>query len=641
MTFGVNHRRMILVVRGLFVLIVLAFLRVIELATFERDSLVAIALKQQRRQMTLPPERGEIMDRDGNALALTVESAAIFIDPQLANLHPNDIRAVADRLNLDPAIVRDRAQTKGRFAWLRRNATPQQADAVAALGIEGIVSQPSRARVYPWADVAGQIVGFAGIDGGGLEGIERSYDSYLAGSSETVVVERDARGRYLLPDVWKPRARQGARVELTLDANLQRIVQDELENAVSERRAEGGFALVMNPNSGEILALANVPLFDPNRYDSLPAEAQRNRAATFRYEPGSTFKSILAAGAVEAGVAWPDKKVFCENGHYAVGARVIHDHESYGTLSFSDVIKFSSNIGAAKIGEQLGADRFAKTIESFGFGQLTGIDLPGEVSGLVRPLHEWRRINLVTSSYGHGVSVTPIQLARAYAALANGGKLLRPFLVRRVVDPEGMVLLENQPKIVGLPVSPRTTEIVNGMLREVVAGGTGTQAAIEGVSVAGKTGTTKKLDAHGGYSHRDYIASFVGFFPADRPQFLVLVLVDTPRTAIYGGIVAGPVFRNIGEYIADRYGLRVPAAPAPVENRPPSDLQLVSWPASETFGMPSYIGLPLREALTQASRAGWEVETIGTGFVRTQDPPPGARTSKGCKLQLQLSPTVG
>ena len=641
MTSNLTHARMMVVARVLFVLVALAFLRVVELVTFERDSLVTLAMKQQRRHLTLPPERGAIVDREGNTLALTVESASVFVDPQAARLQPEDIRALSRALEVDPEIVADRARGKGRFAWLRRNVTPRQADAVAALGLEGIGSQPSRVRVYPWSTVAGQVVGFTGIDGEGLEGIERAYQSHLAGTAETVVVERDARGRYSLPEVWKPKARQGAQVELTIDANLQRIVEDELGNAVMERRAEGAIAIVMDPGTGEILALANVPLFDPNRVDSMPLESRRNRAASFRYEPGSTFKTILAASAIDAGVVWPDKKIFCENGHYSVGNRQIHDHDPYGTLSFSDVIKYSSNIGAAKVAEQLGAERFARTIEAFGFGHPTGIDLPSEVGGTVRPPQEWRRINLVTTSYGNGISVTPMQLVRAYAALANGGQLLKPYLVRRVISPEGTVLSENKPKVVGVPIAPRTAEVVTEMLRAVVASGTGTQAAIENVTAAGKTGTTKKIEANGTYSHRDYISSFVGYYPAEKPQFVMLVVVDTPRTAIYGGVVAAPVFRAVGEYIADRYGLRTQSAPAPVEAAVAGEVQLINWSASDGAGMPSYLGLPLREALTQATRAGWEVETIGSGFVRSQDPPPGAKTAHGRKLQLQLSPTQG
>lgn len=634
--------RMKLVARVLFGALVVVLLRVVELVVMERDGLVALAAKQQRRQLTLPPERGPVVDRDGNALALTVESAAIFADPQLARLDSHAIQALSRALDLDPRQVAERMQTTSHFVYLRRNATPRQAEAVAELGLAGIGSQPSRTRVYPWGTVAGQVVGFSGIEGKGLEGIERAYDAYLEGSSESVVIERDARGRYLLPQVWQPKARQGARVELTIDANLQRVVENELENAVFDHRAEGGFALVMDPNSGELLALANAPLFDPNRFDSMAAETRRNRTASFRYEPGSTFKSILAAAAIEAGVVWPDKRIFCENGNYAVGTRVIHDHDPYGTLTFADVIKYSSNIGAAKVAESLGAERFRTTIEAFGFGQPTGVDLPSEVGGALRPLSEWRRINLVTTSYGHGISVTPIQLARAYAALANGGKLVRPYVVRRVVSPEGEVLVENRPKVVGVPISARTSEVVTAMLREVVTSGTGTQAAIESVAVAGKTGTTKKLDPRGGYSKRDYIASFVGYFPADKPKYLMLVVIDTPRTGgIYGGVVAGPVFRHVGEYIADRDDLRTPATPPSLPPIPGSSLQLVNWSEPEVDGMPSYIGMPLREALREAARAGWQVETSGSGFVRAQDPPPGAKTAKGCRLLLQLDSGVG
>jgi cell division protein FtsI (penicillin-binding protein 3) len=441
----------------------------------------------------------------------------------------------------------------------------------------------------------------------------------------------------------QPIPRQGARLELTIDAALQEVVEAELEAAVTARQAAAGVAVVMDPSTGEILALANVPSFNPNSVGASTAERWRNRVITDSYEPGSTFKGILAAAAIEAGAIHPQDRIYCEGGHYAVGNRVVHDHEPYGWLTFADVIKHSSNIGAAKTGERLGAQRFATAITAFGFGEPTGIDLPGESPGLVRPLRKSSRITLATTSFGQGIAVTPLQLLRAYAAIANGGKLLRPYVVRRVVAADGSILHENKPQVVGQPIAAATARIVTQLLRGVVDGGTGTQARIDGIPVAGKTGTAQKVDAKtGGYSARDRMSSFVGFVPADAPRFVILVVIDSPRTATYGGLVAAPVFRRIAEYGLDRLGLRVAAAPAPMPGDTAVFARFVNWIGADgDRGMPSFIGLSMREALVQAARAGWEVESDGSGFVVAQDPPPGTETANGRKLKLRFGSAAG
>jgi cell division protein FtsI (penicillin-binding protein 3) len=488
------------------------------------------------------------------------------------------------------------------------------------------------------------VLGLAGIDSQGLEGIELLYDHDLRGVAESLSVGRDAHGRRMLTEgAWQPLPRQGARVELTIDASLQQVAEAELAAGVAARQARAGIAVVMQPATGELLALANVPAFDPNKADSATAERRRNRVVTDSYEPGSTFKGVLAAAAVEARAVRPEDRIFCENGHYTVGRRVVHDHEPYGWLTFADVIKHSSNIGAGKVGERLGAERLAAAINAFGFGVPTHVDLPGEIPGIVRPRSKWARINVVTTSFGQGIAVTPMQLLRAYAAIANGGQLMRPYVVRRVIGPDGNVVRENQPEVIGRPISPETARVVTGLLRAVVEGGTGTQARIDGISVAGKTGTAQKVDGKTGrYSARDRMSSFIGFVPADAPRFVILVVIDSPRTATYGGLVAAPVFRRIAEYAVDRLGLRVAPAPVPAPEVDTIRAQLVKWtvPASDQ-GMPSFIGLSMREALVRAARAGWDVHTRGSGFVVAQDPPPGAETAQGRTLELQFGSEAG
>lgn len=617
--------------------------RLVWLVTIDREFLGEQARKQHVREWVLPPDRGLIVDRAGSVLALTTESASVSIDPKNAVVGTLAASRLAELLNLPADEILRKSGSDRPYSFLKRNVSVETADAVAALRVPGVIVAPSRKRDYPRGTTAGQVVGLANIDGVGIEGLEAFYDGYLAGSAERVVVERDAKGRYrLASERNESQSRRGARLELTLDANLQRVLEDEMQAAVAQFRAVGAYGVILDPDSGEVLALANVPTFDPNRRRDFPVEARKNGAIAFRYEPGSTFKTILAAAGIETGLTWPEQRLDCERGRYKVGRHTIHDHDPYGVLSFLEVIKYSSNIGSAKVGQKIGASEFYRFISEFGFGAPTGIDLPNEATGTLRPLSQWKQIDVVTASYGHGISVTPLQLARAYAAVANGGRLLRPYIVRRVVGPDENVLLENHPQVTGTPIAPRTSEVVTSLLREVVAGGTGTKAALKNIAVAGKTGTTKKIEANGSYSSRDYIASFAGYFPADDPQFVIVILVDTPHGAIYGGAVAGPLFQRVGEYIADHYELRAPAIPPMPVSPPAETMQLVTWPAdTEPGGMPSYLGLSLREALSQARRAGWEVVASGSGFVVSQDPPPGVTTGTDRVLRLELRSTVG
>jgi cell division protein FtsI (penicillin-binding protein 3) len=637
----VDRRRVVVVATGFLGFFLVATLQVVHLGFVAADDLAGQGERQRHRTIVLPAERGPIVDRNGDALALTVESASVFARPRNARLGGDQVDALAEASRLSPEYVRQRLASASPFVWLRRNATPSQADAVVSLELPGIGSEPSRTRVYPRGPLAGQILGFAGVDGEGLEGIELAYDRHLRSEPEAVVVERDARGSYVLSRSARSKAPRGASIELTIDADLQRIVEDALSAKVLEHEAASGVAIVMDVSTGEILAMANAPLFDPNRSDQRTASRWRNQAILDRFEPGSTFKSFLAAAAIEAGEVWPEKRMFCENGRYRIGRRTIHDHDPYGWLTFSDVIRVSSNICTAKVAQDLGVERFDTTLRAFGVGSLTGIDLAHEASGYLPPAKAWRPINLATISYGHGVSVTPLQLVRAYAALANGGRLLRPYIVSRVIGDDGRVLVENSPKVVGLAVSPGTAETVTRMLESVVTDGTGKAAAVDGVPVAGKTGTTRKIGADGRYSRRDYVASFVGYLPSDAPRFAILVVIDTPRGVYYGGSVSAPVFRVIGEYLADRAGLRALPAPVPSIEETIEGVNLARWGESAGAGMPSYIGLSLREVLTQASSAGWEVEVEGAGFVVDQDPPPGAELGRGRTLRLRLGSALG
>lgn len=615
--------------------------RAVHLTVLQGEVLAQRAARQHEQAIPMTAQRGPIVDRNGEPLALSRESAAVYLRPREWSGGPGSVQTVARLLDMPEHAVLERVSARAPFVWLQRQVPLERWSAIEDMKLPGIGSEPARQRVYPHGALAGQVLGFTGVDGHGLEGIERSLDAELRGEVEAVVVGHDARGRQFVLDEdeeWGSLPRAGAQIELTIDAGLQRVAEAELERAVREQEARAGTLVALDPQTGEVLAMATAPRFDPNQFAAAAADQWRNRAITDCYEPGSTFKAFLAAAALGAGVVHPEDRIGCENGKWAVANRVIRDSHPHGVLSFADVIAQSSNIGAAKVAERLGRERFGAMLEQFGFGALTGIDLPGEVPGLLRPIEHWGRIHLVTTAFGQGIAVTPVQLARAFAAIANGGQLMRPYVVRRVIGPEGAVRYAGRPQVERRVLSAKTATAVNALLVRVTEAGTGKQARIAGVTVAGKTGTAQKVDPHTGrYSARDRMSSFVGYAPAENPALLILVVIDSPRKATYGGVVAAPVFRAVAEYgLARRGGLPgaglrtgSPAESGDAFAAPDLAqlLQRVSAMAPEIAapgGLPRFVGLGMREALVRAHAAGWQVRVEGAGYVVRQDPPPGA-----------------
>ncbi|MFM7141099.1 MAG: penicillin-binding protein, partial [Alphaproteobacteria bacterium] len=477
----------------------------------------------------------------------------------------------------------------------------------------------------------------------------------------------------------------GAALTLTIDAGLQALVERELAIGVADAKAVAGTAVLLDPRTGEVVALANVPSYDPNKPGAAGPGARRNRAVTDAFEPGSTLKAILMATALEERTMRPNDSVFCERGRYRIGKWTVHDHHPYGMLSMPEVIQFSSNIGVSKIAAGLGKERYGRSLERFGFGHRTAIDLPGEVAGIVRPWSSWAPIDLATGSFGQGLSVTPIQLAAAYGALANGGVLHQPHLLRRAVDRSGRVLLDrdeaDQDSASRQVISPETARAVTAMLERVVEfeGGTGGKARMEGVRVAGKTGTAQKVDSRTGRYSRDRLASFVGFAPADDPAYVLLGMIDTPRTQTYGGLVAAPVFKEIMSRALDRLGERPASAvdakpgkgeragrsakaqakpapkPAPRDLHPrreplPDAAAILQQASMGGFtgidgeargGVPSFVGMSLRRALETAASEGLSIEEArGSGFVKAQDPPAGTPRYPGDGVVLLLEPSL-
>jgi cell division protein FtsI (penicillin-binding protein 3) len=616
--------------------------RLVMLTLVQGERLAGLAQRQHSETEQMTPLRGSILDRAGEPLAMSIRADSVFARP--AQL-PEDgsAAAVARVLSIPKNHWLKKISTAAPFTWLKRQASPDELARLRELKVPGIGTMPERRRFYPHGSMAAPVIGFAGIDSQGLEGIERAYDAYLRGTSAEWSVERDARGRQFLPrGMDNETPRQGANVALTLDASLQYIAERELDRKVTETRAKGGLVLMLDPHRGEILALAQNPSFDPNRHGALDRDLLRNRAIADAYEPGSTMKGLLLAAALDHHAVTASDRFFCENGRYGFAGHIIHDHHGAGTLSVQEIVQVSSNIGATKIGQRLGAKSYYQTLRAFGLGAPTGIDVAGEQSGIVRPLEAWKPIDLATASFGQGIAVTPLQLASAYAAIANGGIVMRPYIVKRVVDETGEAIVENQPTVVRRAVSEKTAREVTRILETVVsAKGTAPLAAIPGLAIAGKTGTAQKVDlAHGGYA-RGRIASFVGYFPADDPQIVMLVVIDEPQTTMWGGTAAAPVFRSIALAAAERLGIELPAIAAKEPVAPSRQTMRADDAGDSATASTSFVGLSLREALDRARAAGIAVEVRGSGYVLRQDPPPGKAVPTDRPVRLDLGSSGG
>jgi cell division protein FtsI (penicillin-binding protein 3) len=651
MTPGRPPQARMLAVAGVFVgLFALIALRAVDLAIFRGPELARMAAAQHRARIELTPHRGPIVDRNGEALALSLDMPSIYARPRELGAQDPGLPALAAALHVPVKDLRAKLSSRQPFIWLKRQAQPREAEAVERLGIHGVYTVAEGHRFYPHNTLAAHVLGFVGVDSQGLEGVERRFERVIRGQARDIEADRDAHGQAMFTGGVQAMPDEGSRVALTLDAGIQDATERELAEGVATARAVGGAAVVLDPATGEVLALANVPTYDPNELDAGHRAGRhwrdrvRNRAITDPYEPGSTFKAILAAAVIEEGVVKPTDMFFCENGRWQVGKWPIHDSHPHGWLSFAEVIQYSSNIGASKVAERLGAERYYRYLRAFGFGQRTGIELPGETPGIMRPVGSWARIDLAVHSFGQGVSVTPVQMAAAFGAIANGGVLMRPFVVRRIVDPSGAVVLENAPVAVRRVVSARAAATVTTLLRRVVEekGGTGEKARLDDFPVAGKTGTAQKVNLRtGGYSSKR-IGSFIGFVPADRPRVVIAVLIDEPGTSSYGGVVAAPVFRSIATTVLKRLGVAAPLpAVPPVPAAPPAPLPVRVQRASadaapDVPGTPSFLGLSRREALTRARASGWDVEVTGVGYVSEQTPAPGAPLATERRLALRL-----
>jgi len=638
-----------LALSGLFFLLIFlaVAVRAFQLQILEGEKLKRLGERQHLTEWIVLPKRGSIVDRAGEPLAVSLEAQSVYVRPRRVKEPETAARSLAQILSLDAQEVEQRLKTEKPFVWLKRQVTPREAERIKALNLEGVGMFYEPKRYYPQGHLAGQVIGFVGTDSQGLEGIEMHYDAYIRRETSSSVIERDALGRkVLVKGLEDLQIVPGADIHLTLDTSIQHLAEKQLEAAVTKFRAKGGIAVVVEPFTGEVLALANYPFSNPNNTARESSEQWRNRAVSDSFEPGSTFKTILAAAALEEGVVGKEDLFYCEFGKYSYRGKIIHDSHPYGWLPFYKIIQYSSNIGATKVANKLGKEQYFKYIERFGFGQPSGIDMPGEANGLVRSPDGWFPVDLAAHSFGQGIAVTPIQLVMTYAAIANGGLLMRPFVVRRVVGPQGEILKTNEPHVVRRVVSEKTARLLTSILKGVVSdGGTGVMAGVEGFEVAGKTGTAQKPDhVNGGYAANKRIASFVGFVPADDARLVLLVLVDEPVVNVYGGVVAAPVFRNIASGVLRH--LRV--LPEKSEPLPlPGGKERTSVHVERMNGngavvgdsalkVPDFMGLSLREAIGKARVLKLKVEMGGNGYVVEQSPAPGTVWSVGDTLTLKL-----
>jgi cell division protein FtsI (penicillin-binding protein 3) len=538
-----TNRRIVALAAVFVVILTVALGRAFWLQAVQGDAYAAMAVRQHRETVVVPAARGTIFDRNGEPLAIGERTVTVYANPKQVD-EPNEVtRAAVAELGVDPEALYPKLIDRSRgFVYVARKADPEAARRLEEMGFAGLGFYPEELRTYPQGPVAAQVLGFAGMDNKGLEGLERSLEQVLAGKPGSQTVVKDSIGRAL--DVVSTKAETpGRNIRLTIDHQIQANAEAVLRETVGRFGARSATAIVMDPKNGAILAMAVAPTFNANRFPTTRPDRRRNRAVTDTYEPGSTFKLVTVAAALEEGVVTP-RRAYTLPPKLQVADRVIRESHTRGTerMTVREIVEYSSNIGTVTIAQGLGEGTLASWIERFGFGRKSGVDFPGESSGFALPLEQWSGSTIGTVPIGHGIAVTPVQMAKAYAAIANGGVLVQPHLVERV---DGRPVSRRSGKRI---VSRVVSRQMLSMLRGVVVEGTGTEAAIPGYTVAGKTGTAAKIDANGRYSHARYVASFVGLVPATKPELVIMVMVDEPRGSIYGGAVAAPAFKQIARF---------------------------------------------------------------------------------------------
>jgi len=564
--WGLNKKRAIILNTAIIFSFFLVSLRLADLMILNHKRLSERAKLQHVKVEDIQVRRGIIFDRRGRELALNLELESLYCDPKNLNLNNESIRRLASAIEKEPRVILAKIPAEGRFAWVERKLEPGTAERVKDLNIKGLGFIPEAKRFYPKGELASHILGFVGIDNQPLEGVELRYDRYLKTVGGKVFFERDASGRTLSSGI--DIEAKGNNIVLTIDEGLQYLVEKEIDRAMLKWKAAAASVIMMDPFTGEILAIANRPSYDPNNPANASGSEKRNRAITDCYEPGSTFKIVIGVASLEEKITHPGTLFDVSKGSIEVGGKTIRDVHRYGVLTFREVIQKSSNVGSITIGMRLGKDRIYKYAKLMGIGEKTGIDLPGEVSGWIHRPDRWSGTSLGAIPIGQEVAVTPLQILRAYSAVANGGFLVRPHLVSEIISPNGEVLVSFKDKDMKRIISAKTAETFKEILKTVVEeGGTGRSASVDGNEVAGKTGTAQIINpVTKRYSKEKYVSSFVGFVPADSARLAMIVVIYEPKGQIYGGVVAAPVFRDIANQALSY--LNIPREDDPANNNP-------------------------------------------------------------------------
>ena len=663
--------RRALAVAALIVLWMLAIgVRLVYLQVSQHDELVERARRQQQETLQVNSQRGVLLDRDQRELARSVDTDSIFIAPDEI-IGSDGVRATAENLatvlGLDNKSLFTKLQeakdSDRRFIWIARRLTPEQSDKIKELKIAGVHIRKEPKRFYPNGSLAAHVLGFVGLDGIGLGGVEQTYDETVMGEPGKVFLERDSNGKAY--ESFEVPAKTGQSIVLTIDQSIQYRAEQSLANAIQQTRAKSGTAIVLDPRTGEILALANAPTFDPNSVETAKPEVRSNWALQNVYEPGSTFKIIAFSAAIEKGLVTPDARIDCQMGSITVAGRVIHDHKPFGTLTVSEALAKSSNVAAIKLALRVGNESMYDYITRFGFGSRTGIELPGETPGLLRPVKRWQPSSIGSIAMGQEIGITPLQMVSAFGALANDGVRVTPHLVREIRTSSGVTVYRSNPeqrRVIGAA----TAQSLRRMLEGVTISGTAKLAQLNGYTAAGKTGTAQKVDPKTRtYSATKHVASFVGFAPVENPAVVIIVVIDEPAGAYHGGDVAAPVFRDIAELVLPNMGvapdteIKEPGwiaqstprtqeaeansedAQANVEAARKATLPTVSGLSSGTgevvyavanhqgMLMPDLRGQSVRDVARACAQLGLQLEARGEGRVTRHSPAPGSEVEPG------------
>ena len=643
--------------------------RLVYLQFSQYETLANRARQQQQNSTETSPLRGELLDRQERQLARSVQTVSLFLDPDGVDAGTLDRNAqqLAKALNLKQADLakefRDAAAAKKRFIWIARRLDADVANKIVELKLPGLQTQLEPKRYYPNGPLAAHVLGYVGLDGKGLGGVEQFYNAKISGEAGKLFVEKDANGKPY--ESYEIASKPGQSVVLTIDQSIQYIAEQALQGAVQRAHAKSGTVIVLDPRSGEILALANAPTFDPNKVSEAKPETRSNWALQNIYEPGSTFKVVAFSAALEKNLAKPEDHIDCQMGSITVAGRLVHDHHPYGSLTIAEALAKSSNVAAIKLGMRVGDPTMYEYIKRFGFGSKTGIELPGETNGILRKVERWQPSSIGSIAIGQEVGVTPVQMVAAFGALANDGVRIAPHLIREVRDAGGNVVYRAQPEQHRV-ISTETATALRGMLEGVTLNGTAKKAQLDGYSAAGKTGTAQKIDPKTKtYSSTKFVGSFVGFAPVSNPQVAIIVVIDEPAGAYHGGDVAAPVFREVAEQVLPALDvmpdIETSSAPDMIaqtnttperaekikeEQAQSEEQRKATMPTVDSNGgragevvyavatkkamlMPDLRGRSVRDVARTCAQLGLQVEARGEGRVLKQSPSAGSEVNTG------------